>query len=121
MTVDATTLNLTLHLAWLVESLLLKKALPYKAYDPLKLHLAVEDLRPRGYETALGIAKMVEQRRPKSEIKEEIYKTLVSVLERNRLPEDIVDDDDAEKIYFWLEVIEKSDAHVRWGSGKEFL
>jgi hypothetical protein len=114
-------INCTVHLLFLVESLLLKKAVPVLKPNirPRRLHLVAEEFRPWGCQDALAIAKMIIEEDPGSykELEKLIKTTLIRSVGQ---PDETIRPDDIEHVHDLLPIIARSGLTPRWGEGREF-
>lgn len=116
--------NSIVHLLFLVESLLLKKAASVirPGVRPKKIHLLVEKVRPHGITTAVNAVSVLGKDK---EAFIELLKKLVSETALKVLPPEtvnaLIDRGDLELIYELLTALNRSDLYLRWGGGREFI
>ena len=106
----------------LIESLLLKKALPVLKPNMRsgKLYLVAEEFRPWGCRDALAIAKKMIGEKPGSlkELEKLIKTTLIRSVGQ---PDEIIMPKDIEHIHNLLLIIARSGLTLHWRGGREFV
>ncbi|MEW5921623.1 MAG: hypothetical protein AB1796_11895 [Bacillota bacterium] len=117
-----TFINCAVHMLFLIESLLLKKAVPVvkPKMRAKKLHLLVEEFRPWGCREALAVAKMLIHDDP--DLLKALEKLVKATLLRSaNKAEEVIKDEDIEHILDLLLIVVESGSYLRWGEGREFI
>lgn len=116
--------NSIVHLLFLVESLLLKKAASVirPGIRPKKKHLLVEKVRPYGITAAVNAVSVLGK--DKAVFIDTLEKLVAETALRALPPETVhalIDRGDLELIYELLTALARPDVYLRWGGGREFI
>lgn len=122
---DYKTINAAVHLLFLVESLLLKEAAPIiePELKQQKLHLLVEELRPRGTKEALEAVSLLKDEnsaafeRALRDITEKAAGRMLTSSQVKR----IISKKDVEHLSFLIKIIADSGTYINWGGQKEII
>ncbi len=121
---DYNTANCTVHLLFLVESLLLEKVVPVvrPGVRPKRINSIVENVRPHGLSQALEAVRWLRQDR--AACMKAINTTLQETALRTISPEtfqELITEEDLAHIYDLLLIVEESRKYLKWGDGRRFF
>ncbi len=117
-----TVTNCAIHMLFLIESLLLKKAVPVvrPKLRAKNLHLIAEGFRPRGCRDALVAAKMLIHEEPGA--REALEKLIESTLNRSTdQAGEIINSGNIEHLYNLLLIVAESGSYLCWDGRREFI
>jgi len=89
---------------------------------PKKIHLLVEEVRPRGISAALRAAECLGKDKERSI--DALEKIITNTAARNipvETAKSLINEEDLELIYILLMAVYQSGSYLRWGEGKKFV